>query len=161
MGALALDVGFALEVASALETGMSELLDACSAEEAGGVELLDCCVDDEIAFSVLLEDSAAEESASRTSLLMASWLCGMSRYLLLDEKSSLLELSGAGSLSGMSEIIGSPDSAQAMREAVAAMPRVEAIVAFLTEESFMLPLTFFFSIFKRFSFSHDTTYKIL
>ena len=74
-------------------------------EDAGVAAELVCAAQlDELGMKAELDvvfeeaaDWAAEDSASKTSLLIASWLCGMSRYLLLDEKScSLSELSRLG-----------------------------------------------------------------
>ena len=97
-------------------------------------------------------DWAADESASRTSLLIASWLCGISRYLLLDENASLLELSGVGVWGGSCGSIGLvPTSSplQALNEYAADKPNVAAIAFLAMDESFVLLATIFFSIFKR------------
>ena len=123
------------------------LLETYVVEERGGAaevgafaELLGCAAE-------LFAGCTAEDSASRISLFIASWLCGISRYLLLDENESLSELSGEGALGGS---IGSvPAPSQEMNEAVVAMPNVAAIVFFAMDESFALLATIFFSIFKR------------
>lgn len=113
----------------------AELFAGCTAEDAGVVAEL------------FVADCAADDRASRISLLIASWLCGISRYLLLDENASLSELSGEGALGGS---IGSvPAPLQEMNDAVVAMPNVAAIVFFAMDESFAPLATIFFSIFKR------------
>ena len=97
----------------------------------------------------LFTDSAADESASKISLLMASWLCGMSRYLLLEEMSLLSELSVEGLLGSVSGIGWSAMSVpQAMNVADAAIPSDVAIAFLAMDESFVRLSTFFFSIFK-------------
>lgn len=98
---------------------------------------------------VLFADIAAEERASRTSLLIASWLCGMSRYLLLDETSLLSELAGVGSFVFVSDV-GSVDisPSQANKVTDVTIPSDVANVFFVTEERFTRLSTFFFSIFK-------------
>jgi hypothetical protein len=82
---------------------------------------------------------------------MASWLCGMSRYLLLDEKICWLsELSVEGLLGSVSGIGWSAMSMpQAMNVADAAIPSDVAIAFLAMDESFVPLSTFFFSIFKR------------
>jgi hypothetical protein len=81
---------------------------------------------------------------------MASWLCGMSRYLLLDEKFCWLsELSVEGLLGSVSGIGWSAMSMpQAMNVADAAIPSDVAIAFLVMLERFMRFSTFFFSIFK-------------
>ena len=146
------------------DSGGVELLGGCTAEERG-------CVTEDVA------DWAAEDSASKTSLLIASWLCGISRYLLLDENASLLELSGVGVWGGSCGSIGlgptSPPrgswfssdellsmgtttwpevgeelSSQAFSVNAADKPNVVAIAFLAMDESFVLLATIFFSIFK-------------
>jgi len=113
----------------------AELFAGCTAEDAG------------IVAELFVADCAADDNASKISLLIASWLCGISRYLLLDENASLSELSGEGALGGS---IGSvPAPPQEMNDAVVAMPNVAAIVFFAMDESFAPLATIFFSIFKR------------
>jgi hypothetical protein len=82
---------------------------------------------------------------------MASWLCGMSRYLLLEENASLLELSEVGVWGGSCGSIGLvPTSSplQALNEYAADKPNVAAIAFLAMDESFVRLSTFFFSIFK-------------
>ena len=159
-------------------TGVAEVLAGCSAEEGAFAELLaGCASEDAGTIAGLFAGSAADESASRISLLMASWLCGMSRYLLLDENASLLELSGVGVWGGSCGSIGlgptSPPrgswfssdellsmgtttwpevgeelSSQAFNVNAADKPNVAAIAFLAMEESFVRLSTFFFSIFK-------------
>lgn len=151
----------------------------CAAEEGVLAELF---VDESAALAgadaELFADSAAEDSASKTSLLIASWLCGISRYLLLDENASLLELSEVGGWGGSCGSIGlvptSPPrgswfssdellsvgmttwpevgeelSSQAFNVNAADKPNVAAIAFLAMDESFVRLSTFFFSIFKR------------
>jgi len=75
--------------------------------------------------------------------------------LLLDENASLSEFSVVellvrglmmGSSSGMVKSL--PGCPHAINRDAGAMPNVVAIVALATEESFVPPTTFFFSIFK-------------
>ena len=86
-------------------TGVAEVLAGCSAEERAFAELLaGCASEDAGTIAGLFAGSSADESASRISLLMASWLCGISRYLLLEEMSLLSELSVEGLLGSVSGI---------------------------------------------------------
>ena len=127
------------ELEDRFDGAVAELFAGCATENAASV-------------AVLFADSAAEDSASRISLLIASWLCGISRYLLLDENASLSELSGEGALGGSCDSIGSvlmSPPLQALNEYTADMPSVAAIVFFAMDESCVLWATIFFSIFKR------------
>ena len=159
---------------------VAELLAGCSAKERAFAELLaGCASEDAGTIAGLFAGSAADESASRISLLMASWLWGMSRYLLLEENASLLELSGVGVWGGSCGSIGlvptsSPPrgswfssdellsmgmttwpevgeelSSQAFSVNAADKPNVAAIAFLAMDESFVRLSTFFFSIFKR------------
>ena len=128
-----------------LETCVAED-SGCAAEVGAFAELLACCVAE-----LFAAGCAAEDSASKISLLIASWLCGIARYLLLDENASLLELSGEGVLGCSCGSIGSvlmSPSLQALNEYIADMPSVAAIVFFAMDESFAPLATIFFSIFK-------------
>lgn len=118
----------------------AELFAGCTAEDAG------------IVAELFTAGCAADDRASRISLLIASWLCGISRYLLLDENASLSELSGEGAFGGSCDSIGSvlmSPPLQALNEYTADMPNVAAIVFFAMDESFAPLATIFFSIFKR------------
>ena len=138
-----------------LETCVAEEY-GCAAEVGAFAELLGCAAelfvgctaeDAGVVAELFVADCAADDNASRISLLIASWLCGISRYLLLDENTSLSELSGEGAFGGS---IGSvPAPSQEMNDAVVAMPNVAAIVFFAMDESFAPLATIFFSIFKR------------
>jgi hypothetical protein len=113
--------------------------------------LAGCATEDTASVAVLFADSAAEESASRISLLMASWLCGMSRYLLLEEKFCWLsELSFVGPFGTVSDV-GSVDISPSQANIVTdvTIPSDVAIAFLAMDESFVPLSTFFFSIFKR------------
>ena len=112
--------------------------------------LAGCATEDAASVAVLFADSAAEESASRISLLMASWLCGMSRYLLLEEKFCWLsELSFVGPFGTVSDV-GSVDISPSQANIVTdvTIPSDVANAFFAMEERFTRFSTFFFSIFK-------------
>ena len=112
--------------------------------------LAGCATEDTASVAVLFADSAAEESASRISLLMASWLCGMSRYLLLEEKFCWLsELSFVGPFGTVSDV-GSVDISPSQANIVTdvTIPSDVAIAFLAMDESFVRLSTFFFSKFK-------------
>lgn len=135
------------EVGSVAEETGSTAEDAGStAEDAGSVAEEVGSAADETGFAA--EELAgtgcvAEESASRTELLIASWLSGISAT---DELDSLaFELAGVGPCAGPTML--SESSLQPLMAAAAAIPNVAAMAVFVAFESLTPLKTFLFSIF--------------
>jgi hypothetical protein len=95
----------------------------------------------------LLGGVAEEERSSKTELLIASWLSGMSTTDELDSFTFAftLELAGVGPWAGPTML--SESSLQPLMAATLANPKVAAMVVFAAFEKLIRAVTFFFSIF--------------
>jgi len=94
----------------------------------------------------LLVFSTAEESISAASLLIASWLCGMSIDELLEETVLLFSFA-SGVLDGSLEDGADGLELHAEIADAATIPKVSAAAVFVACENFNESVTFLFSIF--------------
>jgi hypothetical protein len=138
-----------LELSDELLTAFSEELMGVSEEELArfSEELLGDCTDE-------------EESASMASLLRRSWLSGISATEELDvfsglwDASLLLGLLLSGSIGPATGLLSASSEQPLIK--MADMPSNEATPALVALDKREFPITFFFSIFIKISFNHNT-----
>jgi hypothetical protein len=130
---------------------LSDELLTTSSEELLGVSEEELAMFSDELLGVSMDE---EERASMASLLSLSWLRGMSATEELDPTSGLLGLLLSGSI-GPATGLFSASSKQPLIK-MADMPSNEATPAFVALDKREFPVTFFFSIFIKISFNHNT-----
>ena len=132
-----------LELSDELLTAFSEELMGVSEEELArfSEELLGDCTDE-------------EESASMASLLRRSWLSGISATEELDVFSGLFGVLLSGSIGPATGLLSASSKQPLIK--MADMPSNEATPALVALDKREFPITFFFSIFIKISFNHNT-----